>query len=73
MYAGGQGGSIKWFEFEYELPQGIYGDQVMLQWKYITANSVRNPMRCFFGKVFYYFNVGPHFSSRKNPALQLIR
>jgi len=43
MYAGGQGGSIKWFEFEYELPQGIYGDQVLLQWKYITANSCSPP------------------------------
>ena len=40
MYAGGQGGGTKWFEFVYQLPEGLYGDQVLLQWKYTTANSV---------------------------------
>jgi hypothetical protein len=40
MYAGGQNGVTKWFLFKYKLPMGIYGDEVLLQWKYITANSV---------------------------------
>jgi hypothetical protein len=40
MYAGGQGGSIKEFAFRYKLPMGIYGERVLLQWKYISANSV---------------------------------
>ena len=38
MYAGGQGGGLKDFEMIFKLPDGIYGDKVMLQWKYITAN-----------------------------------
>jgi len=42
-YAGGQGGGLKSFEFLYKLPDGIYGNQVMLQWKYITANSCSPP------------------------------
>jgi hypothetical protein len=41
MYGGGQGGQTKTFVFKYKLPTGLYGDQVLLQWKYITANSVR--------------------------------
>ena len=41
MYGGGQGGQTKTFVFKYKLPEGLYGDQVLLQWKYITANSVR--------------------------------
>ena len=40
MYAGGQGGGVKEFEFLYQLPMGVYGDQVTFQWIYITANSV---------------------------------
>jgi len=40
MYAGGQGGATKSFSFEYRLPSGIRGERVLLQWKYITANSV---------------------------------
>ena len=40
MYAGGQRGSIKEFVFAYKLPIDIYGENVMLQWKYTTANSV---------------------------------
>lgn len=43
MYAGGQGGGTKWFEFAYKLPDGMHGDRVMLQWKYITANSCSPP------------------------------
>jgi len=43
MYAGGQGGSQKAFEMRFKLPSGIYGDQVMLQWKYITANACSPP------------------------------
>jgi len=43
MYAGGQGGSIKSFSFEYRLPTGISGEKVMLMWKYITANSCSPP------------------------------
>eukprot|EP00581_Thalassiosira_minuscula_P028458 CAMPEP_0183754816 /NCGR_PEP_ID=MMETSP0739-20130205/3731_1 /TAXON_ID=385413 /ORGANISM="Thalassiosira miniscula, Strain CCMP1093" /LENGTH=1540 /DNA_ID=CAMNT_0025991459 /DNA_START=38 /DNA_END=4660 /DNA_ORIENTATION=+ len=43
MYAGGQGGSIKAFSFEYQLPSGISGEKVMLNWKYITANSCSPP------------------------------
>ena len=37
-YAGGQGGGIKHHEMKFKLPSGIYGDEVMLQYKYITAN-----------------------------------
>ena len=40
MFAGGQGGSIKEFAFRFKLPMGIYGEKILLQWKYITANSV---------------------------------
>lgn len=42
-YAGGQGGGLKDFAFVYRLPSGISGDRVMLQWKYITANSCSPP------------------------------
>ena len=42
-YAGGQGGGIKSFEMEFRLPDGIVGDQVLLQWRYITANSCSPP------------------------------
>ena len=37
------GGGLKNFEFLYELPSGISGDQVMFQWRYITANSCSPP------------------------------
>ena len=37
-YAGGQGGGLKEFEMEFKLPDTVYGDEVMLQYKYITAN-----------------------------------
>ena len=37
-YAGGQGGGIKSHEMQFKLPAGMYGDEVMLQYKYITAN-----------------------------------
>jgi len=43
MYAGGQGGGIKSFEFVYRLPEGMYGDEILLQWLYITANSCSPP------------------------------
>ena len=43
MYGGGQGGSVKWFRHSYQLPQGLFGDKVLLQWKYITANSCSPP------------------------------
>jgi len=45
MYYGGQGGGIKSFEMLFKLPEGvgIHGDQVMLQWRYITANSCSPP------------------------------
>lgn len=43
MYAGGQGGATKSFSFEYRLPSGIRGERVLLQWKYITANSCSPP------------------------------
>ena len=43
MYAGGQGGGIKFFEFVFRLPEGMYGDEVLLQWLYITANSCSPP------------------------------
>ena len=39
MFAGGQGGPFKEFAFRYRLPMGIFGKKVLLQWKYITANS----------------------------------
>lgn len=43
MYSGGQGGGIQDFSFEYRLPIGIYGEKILLQWKYITANSCSPP------------------------------
>ncbi|KAL3793906.1 hypothetical protein ACHAW5_007069, partial [Stephanodiscus triporus] len=43
MYAGGQRGSIKSFRFMFKLPMGIYGEKVLLQWKYTTANSCSPP------------------------------
>lgn len=30
-------------KFIYKLPDGVYGDEVMLQWRYITANSCIPP------------------------------
>lgn len=43
MYAGGQGGPTKSFSFLYQLPEGISGEKVLLQWKYATANSCSPP------------------------------
>ncbi len=31
------------FRFKYKLPEGIYGQQVMLQFRYVTANSCIPP------------------------------
>mmetsp|Transcript_10844 Transcript_10844/g.16384 ORF Transcript_10844/g.16384 Transcript_10844/m.16384 type:complete len:247 (+) Transcript_10844:256-996(+) len=31
------------FRFKYRLPMGVYGQQVMLQWRYVTANSCIPP------------------------------
>jgi len=42
-YAGGQGGGLKDFEMRFKLPDGIYGDEIMIQYKYITANSCSPP------------------------------
>lgn len=42
-YAGGQGGELKSHEMSFKLPDGIIGDKVMLQYKYITANSCSPP------------------------------
>lgn len=57
MYAGGQGGGIKSFEFVYRLPDGIHGDDVLLQWLYITANSCSPPGYA------EYFEANPHLPS----------
>jgi len=43
MYAGGQGGPTKGFSMAFRLPPGIAGGRVLLQWKYITANSCSPP------------------------------
>ena len=59
MYAGGQGGSIKEFAFRYKLPMGIYGEKVLLQWKYITANSV-SPVFGSFDADFFNRKVSSH-------------
>ncbi|KAL7548325.1 hypothetical protein ACHAWF_011642 [Thalassiosira exigua] len=40
FYAGGQAGTIKYFSHMFRIPEGIYGERVLLQWKYITANAV---------------------------------
>ena len=29
----------KEFRFTYRLPDGVHGDRVMMQWRYVTANS----------------------------------
>jgi len=39
-YSGGEAGGTKEFTHRYRLPDGIVGEKVLLQWKYITANSV---------------------------------
>lgn len=31
------------FEFEYRLPMGVIGEQVMMQWRYVTANRCTPP------------------------------
>ena len=59
MYAGGQGGSIKEFAFRYKLPMGIYGENVLFQWKYITANSV-SPVFGSFDADFFNRKVSSH-------------
>ena len=46
MHAGGQGGATKSFSMAFRLPEGIAGEKVLLQWKYITANSVSDWCRC---------------------------
>ena len=49
-YYGGQGGGIKSFHMEFKLPDHISGPQVLLQWKYITANSCQPPgYAAYFG------------------------
>lgn len=35
--------SRRMFRFKYRLPMGVKGDQVMLQWRYVTANSCLPP------------------------------
>ena len=47
MYAGWHEDITQRFSFEFKLPMGIFGDKVLLQWKYIAANSVRPPIRSF--------------------------
>jgi len=42
-YYGGQGGGVKDFEMVFRLPDNVVGDQVMLHWRYITANSCSPP------------------------------
>lgn len=41
-YAGGQGGGVQRFAMDFKLPVGIFGN-VLLQWRYITANSCAPP------------------------------
>lgn len=59
MYGGGQGGQAKSFVFKYKLPAGLYGDQVLLQWRYITANSVReailSSIECTYNRQIHLF------------------
>lgn len=59
MFAGGQGASIKEFAFRFKLPMGIYGEKILLQWKYITANSVSNTLLYIFRCILPY----PHIIS----------
>lgn len=35
--------NAKFFKLKYRLPEGIQGDQAMLQWRYVTANSCTPP------------------------------
>ena len=37
-YCGGQGGNYKAFKMLFRLPQGLYGSEILFQYKYITAN-----------------------------------
>ena len=46
IFGGGptsHGGDVVNFEFEFKLPDGLSGEQVLLQWKYTTANSCSPP------------------------------
>jgi len=36
-------GTPQTFRFRYKLPQGVSGDRVMMQWRYVTANSCAPP------------------------------
>jgi hypothetical protein len=45
MFAGGQGGSIKKFPFRFKLPMGIYGEKVLLLWKYLLINLFDNSIK----------------------------
>ena len=42
-YAFGQGGGVKDFHMRFKLPDHIVGAEVLLQWRYITANSCSPP------------------------------
>jgi len=42
-YFGGESHGRGDFEMKFKLPAGVFGSQVLLQWKYITANSCKPP------------------------------
>ena len=42
-YSGGQSGDKNQFTMVFKLPKGAYGSRVLLQWRYITANSCSPP------------------------------
>ena len=42
-YAGGAGWNGHEFAFEFKLPEDLVGQEVLLQWRYISANSCSPP------------------------------
>ena len=53
-YSGGEAGGTKDFTHRYRLPEGIVGDKVLLQWKYITANSVSQECNDMFCHISFF-------------------
>jgi hypothetical protein len=62
MPNGAQGGKME-FAFRFKLPMGISGEKVLLQWKYITANSVSNTLLYIFRIRFRHVLPYPHILS----------
>jgi len=58
------------FEMKFKLPMGVTGDNVMMQWRYVTGNNCMSPGYCCHNSD-DYFDMYQNVSSwqRGNPAL----